>query len=339
MKKPSGTVEVTSGQRVERYIVLVADKVPEQARKYILKAAPFVGKAADLAELAIPHLIHAYQKFEEVREKAKPYKLELLIPSFIGLIMCFFGGTFLTLIAAVEAYRLTGWKSTAACVEALLDDFQKLKLANEKDDEEDLDGDGVADVQQISNDALVKRKILMFLKTVDPKRLTDAVGGINAGFLAVVATLKMQFAKAITLGSAIANNIKVPADKYVTPWVEKVLPPEYKRWGQPLVHWHIDGIAISIAWTVQRVLSAWHSALIGGLLVSRNMLEYLCVMGVLPNINHEDTIVDEIAGYALSAVGLLFQLTNRFGLPFPLNVLLFPLTVLEWVLVRIVMSK
>jgi hypothetical protein len=41
----------------------------------------------------------------------------------------------------------------------------------------------------------------------------------------------------------------------------------------------------------------------------------------------------------LAAVGLLFQLTNRFGLPFPLNVLFFPLTLLEWFLVRVVVSN
>lgn len=32
-------------------------------------------------------------------------------------------------------------------------------------------------------------------QTVDPKRLQDAIAGLNAGFLAVVATLKLQFAK------------------------------------------------------------------------------------------------------------------------------------------------
>lgn len=32
-------------------------------------------------------------------------------------------------------------------------------------------------------------------QTVDPKRSQQAISGLNAGFLAVVATLKLQFAK------------------------------------------------------------------------------------------------------------------------------------------------
>ena len=70
-----------------------------------------------------------------------------------------------------------------------------LEDANSVDDSKDDDNDGIADVLQISNEELMKRKCLLFLRTVDPKRITDAIGGINAGFLAVAATLKMQFAK------------------------------------------------------------------------------------------------------------------------------------------------
>ena len=39
----------------------------------------------------------------------KPYHPELLAPALMGFIMCFFGGSYMTLIAAFEAYRQSGW--------------------------------------------------------------------------------------------------------------------------------------------------------------------------------------------------------------------------------------
>ncbi len=38
----------------------------------------------------------------------------------------------MTLIAAVEAYRMTGWESTHQCVLDLYADLQKVLIANQK---------------------------------------------------------------------------------------------------------------------------------------------------------------------------------------------------------------
>ncbi len=92
---------------------------------------------------------------------------------------------------------------------------------------------------------------------------------------------------------------------------------------------------MSIAWTVQRILSAFHSALRGGLLFARNILSYLDEMKYL-QIKHEETYLDEIVGYSLALLGLYFQLAWGFGLPFPLNILLFPFTIAEYVLIGLV---
>ena len=46
--------------------------------------------------------------------------------------MCFFGGSFMTLIAAVEAYRLTGWESTYKCLHELYLDLMQVVEANKK---------------------------------------------------------------------------------------------------------------------------------------------------------------------------------------------------------------
>jgi hypothetical protein len=38
----------------------------------------------------------------------------------------------MTLIAAVEAYRMVGWESSYHCILTLYEDFEKLRIANEK---------------------------------------------------------------------------------------------------------------------------------------------------------------------------------------------------------------
>lgn len=139
-------------------------------------------------------------------------------------------------------------------------------------------------------------------------------------------------------GNSIAVTIEEPVDRYVLPRLEGLMPEDYKKWAKPVVSYTIKSLAISIAWTVQRVISAFHSAIRGGLMFSRNILLYASEMKYM-DINHEDTYIDEIVGGAIAVLGFLWQMRNGFNLPFPLNVLLFPFTVLERVLIWVVCSK
>ena len=71
----------------------------------------------------------------------------------------------------------------------------------------------------------------------------------------MLATLRVQFAKAITLGTAIGGYLQPVVDKHVVPVAENLAPPEYKRWVAPVLHYAVQSIAISIAWTLQRIIS------------------------------------------------------------------------------------
>lgn len=326
--------EPSAGETVERYVLGIAQsaKCPAPLQPHLIKAAPFLGKAADLAVKVFMLLEDLYEQALVHYEKLRPYRLELLLPGLAGLIMCFFGGSFLTLIAAVEAYKMVGYESTAECVRQLYEDFQKVAAASKKDDERDDNNDGVKDVSQMAHNELVKRKALLFLKTINPDRITAALTGINAGFLAVIATLKMKFALTITLGNAMGAAVEPMSDRYVLPVLERVIPADYKHWARPALLYSIRSAAVSVAWCVQRVISAFHSALRGGLLFSRNLLEYLSAMGIY-HLDHEQTCVDELVGYGVAALGLLFQLSRGFSLPFPLSLLLLPFTCIEYLLI------
>ena len=50
--------------------------------------------------------------------------------------------------------------------------------------------------------------MLLLLRVVDPDKCQSAVNSLLAGFLAVLASLKLQFARAITLGATLGDIFK-----------------------------------------------------------------------------------------------------------------------------------
>jgi hypothetical protein len=102
-------------------------------------------------------------------------------------------------------------------------------------------------------------------------------------------------------------------------------------------------IGMSIAFYIHSVRSAFASALIGGLMMSRAayqaLIDHKIDMGGLIKDSHGDTMVDEVLSYALAAIGFTFQLMIGFKLPFPLNVVLFPFEFGEWAVRWLVTSS
>lgn len=49
----------------------------------------------------------------------------------------------------------------------------------------------------------------------------------------------------------------------------------------------------------------------GGIMAARNILEYLSVTNIY-HLDHNTTYLDEVAGYGLALLGLLFQLSMGF---------------------------
>ena len=142
----------------------------------VLKIARLAGV---LTEAAYPYLEQAYCTITSVYSSLAPYRPDVLLPSLIGFILCFFGGEFVLLIAAVEAYRICGWTESLKCAKDLLHDFQAVAVASKKDDAVDDNHDGIPDVDQISTKELTARKLTLFVKTVDPQRFNQSLIGLN----------------------------------------------------------------------------------------------------------------------------------------------------------------
>lgn len=328
-KEPS-QVRNRTGHAIDK----LSDKyVPDAAKPYVEKAKPFVGAFVEFIAMGYPYVSKGYGAVMDTYQSLKPYHIDDLAPAILGLIICFFGGTYMTLIAAVEAYRMSGWDSTKQALGKLYENGKIALEASKKDDLIDADGDGKSDVQELLDagevDDVLKRKVGVVLRSVNPSEVTDALAAINTGFLAVLATLKVQFAKAITLGSAIGEIITRPCVLYGSPILESLMPEDLRKWASPIIKYTCKCVAISVAWTLQRIISTVHSSIRGGLMCSRGLLSYLSKIGVMA-IQHEDTLMDEIVAAFLAFSGFSFQIGYGFHLPFPINVLCLPFTILEY---------
>lgn len=256
--------------------------------------------------------------------------------AILGLILTFFGGSFAVTIAACEAFYNSGYETVMTNGEYLWAEFKILWKKSREDDEKDEDKDGVADVLQISAKELVTRKIgFFFANCSDPQKLMDMFWGIANCLMAVIAVLKVQFAKVIALGAAIGENLRKPASWFFVPILSTVLPSKYHQWIAPGINFVCKAVAITIAWMIQRVISAVESAIRGGLLFSRRILKCLNKRGII-DFDDEETYLDEILGWGLAAVGIYFQIMNLFAIPFPLNLLLFPVSIFENTLIWII---
>ena len=61
---------------------------------------------------------------------------------------------------------------------------------------------------------------------------------------------------------------------------------------------------------------------------SRRTLGYLNKQGYI-SFNEDESYLDEIIGWAVAALGVYFQVTRFFNVPFPLNIFMFPLSFLD----------
>ena len=291
----------------------------------IKKFQPLTDLGLKVIDAVSPPLQKAYELGTHLY-KITPVDVAFAI---IGIILTFFGGHFAVTIAAIEAFYATGYETVSKNAEYLWTEYKLLWKKSREDDQEDLNKDGIADVLQISARELLTRKIgFFFANCSDPQKMMDMFYGIVHSLTAVIAVLKVDFARVIALGNAIGESLRKIASYLVVPTVSTVLPKKYHQWISPIINVICKSIAISIAWSIQSVISAVQSAIRGGLMFSRRMLKFANNRG-WTELDSEDTYLDEIIGWGLAAIGIYFQVRSFFAIPFPLSLLLWPADIFE----------
>lgn len=124
----------TIGDTAEKYVDALGVMAPDQLKPYFKAAVPFARIIAEIVQACIPIIAQLRSVLIEIWIYLKPYKPELLFPAFFGLILCFFGGSFVTLIAAAEAYKMCSHETIMKCIEDLTVEFNLVLESNNLDD-------------------------------------------------------------------------------------------------------------------------------------------------------------------------------------------------------------
>ena len=141
-----------------------------------------------------------------------------------------------------------------------------MREANAKDDAalaKDADGDGVIDGDQLKASELANRKIFIMLGAIkQPDRLQAAIGSLWAAYIAVLATLKLEFARTTAFALGIVEVVKLPVVRILSPLVVTVLmaapadvrlaPEATKGWSVTIIESTLTLVAVIFAWVCTR---------------------------------------------------------------------------------------
>lgn len=162
-----------------------------------------------------------------------------------GAVFCFFGGTFPTLFAALQAAEHGGRKTVIDALSDLSDEAMIVVNETKKDD------DAKSDVKDLSPSQFVAYKTKLVLKKMNPEKVDKAISSLYSVWLTVAAVLSIKFARTISMALSIADFLKKPVDRFITPTLNIAIPDDYEKWVPVVMSWIIKTIAMSIAWKIQ----------------------------------------------------------------------------------------
>jgi len=177
------------------------------------------------------------------------------------------------------------------------------------------------------------------MKAVDPNEVIEAMSGLYQILLAVIATLRLKFAAAVTLGCSIGDMFHASIHVHARPLLEKNISPEYHKWIDPGIKYSSQAVGVFLAWILQRIMSAIHCSLRGAFLFVSSSQDALVKLGYISSpVLEKDSTLFSGAVMLLALIGFLSQASYGFGLPFPLNLLFLPVYVLEFVITQMIGS-
>lgn len=278
-------------------------------------SAPVVGKATDAAQ--------------RVQDKARELHLQQYVPMLIGLVLCFFGGSFTMLIAVVETVRVVCWEDIQHSYAILKRNYDIAAEESRKDDMIDADGNGIADVLEMERKELVSRKVQIFVKSVDVNEVHTAGRTLLAAFFSVIAALRVRVARALALASSLTKTARESVQLEKT--LEENLPADQKKWSPLIADAVFNGLTVAIAFVLRASEGYIHSAVRGASIFVKSALklaqEKQLVEPELTMESHKARVLVAV----VAVVGFLWQVVKHGTLPLPIRILLFPLTSLEFV--------
>jgi hypothetical protein len=263
-----------------------------------------------------------------------------IIMMMSGLVLCFFGGTYFATIAAVEAFRQFGGDDLLRHLKLILDDVEIAVKAVQDDaaakKDKDKGEEGKVDAGHLA---------FVVMKSVkEPEKLQLAVRYFLTTWMAVKISLRSKFAQTIALCLKISDTLELPACRIFGPLLSATLGKDLEMWSHTIISTTIKIIAVWVATYVQSVISSVYSSIHGATLFATGLINLLGEhFHHLPYVkltkdptdgkekfDADNSWLDEIIGWPLAALGCYWQFMNNYALPFPFNLVLWPMALVEW---------
>lgn len=121
------------------------------AQEHVAPVFVAISKIVEVIEPVVDKIVDLVQI---IWEKLEPYNPEDLFVAIYGLLLVFFGGIYMTLVASFEAAHQFGWDKIKLATRALYHEWSKARIAFERDDKvrlisSDLDWPGLLTIRLV----------------------------------------------------------------------------------------------------------------------------------------------------------------------------------------------
>ncbi|XP_063902118.1 uncharacterized protein LOC135121773 isoform X2 [Zophobas morio] len=304
----------------------------DTVEKLLLKMSPVATTTARAIDFYGPTVQDSFLFLSRCFEYLLPYHPEGLFFILFALFLLFFGGHFPALLATFETFRMIGFQKVRTNLLTFSENYHAAWQASALDDLADENNDGILDVKQISRQELTTRKLRIFFKAVDPRKLSEALFFFYCSFLAVIATLRARLAITVTMGASLGESIERCTKPALQQALESVLPQEYHKWIPVIVKFTSRCTGVALAAPFFRIGHALHSSLKGGLLLADALVVHARTAESGSGSPPEDQFLLTLFGLMAALIGFLWQYSTGFRIPVFLRVLVFPLEIAEYVL-------
>ncbi|CAN8068113.1 unnamed protein product [Agarophyton chilense] len=268
---------------------------------------------------------------------AQPYQPQVWLPLIYALFLLLFGGEFVTVVASIEATRRFGWHRIRLAFTALYYELQSARRALNNDNQLDDNADGVEDVKQLAASELAVRRLAVLSASVNPDNVSAALEGLAMAMVAITATLRVRFAAAITLGSAIGDVLCAMLSPFSSALLRLWLAEPQEKWISVVNRYAFRYAGMCLSWALARAVSSVLCATRGSAMLVSAAVQYGVRRGMMDAATASAARYATVGAWALlAALGLYAQLLGSVGSRFPFNVLLAPVWVAELALVLVV---
>lgn len=323
-----GCSVITAKKYVARASASLENKYPQYADKCKI-GEQYACQGIDMLDSAAEYAIQSYHTYAPALGNVRDWNLQAYAPLVLGFMMTFFGRYFTLLTIVAETVHMMSWRDIKRAYHMLKKNYDIAIDQYERDNAPaPVMGTGLQSMDAIMPIALSRRASL-FAKSVNVEELNEAAHTLAGVIFPVAAALLIPMVRTLTISRSIASMIHayIPLEDKVV----EALPPQWRKFSSVIAAASVYVASLSVAMVLSTVIVTIDCALRGSQMFVRHLLRRAHMHNMLTSVT-DATKAAQYMAMGMATLGFLWQMAHGSGLPFPLNLLLLPLTIMESVL-------